>query len=250
VYAVASAIVTYLCVRGRIATAWLSTAATIVVALYWSLGTGQGVAPGLTISIFALGPLAMGTVFSFTLRPAARTVFELREQATERVAEQAATSALLEERDFQLRQLDQLVRPTLEKIAQGEPVESAMRLECALLEAELRDSLRAPSLVDVDVSAAARQARTRGVEVVLVDDGGSDEVTPDVRERRLRHGGITLDGADAGSVTVRVLPPNRPVLATVLVRDPVHGSRRIELDHDGQSVSPAIDDPSSWVKKL
>ena len=82
-YAVASAIVTYLCVRGRIATAWISTAATIVVALYWSLRTGQGVTPGLTISIFTLGPLAMGTVFSFTLRPAARTVFELRAQATD-----------------------------------------------------------------------------------------------------------------------------------------------------------------------
>ena len=127
---------------------------------------------------------------------------------------------------------------------------AASRLECAVLEAELRDSLRAPSLVDVDVSEAARHARKRGVEVVLVDDGGSDDVTPDVRERLLRHVGSTLDGADAGSVTVRVLPPNRPVLATMLIRDPVHGSRRIELDHFGQSISPDNNDTSSWVKKL
>ena len=67
----------------------------IAVALTWSLSTGQGVGPGIAISIFNLGPLAMGTVFAYTLRPAARTIVELREQATERIAEQAATAASL-----------------------------------------------------------------------------------------------------------------------------------------------------------
>ncbi|HEY5858403.1 MAG TPA: hypothetical protein VIW24_31385 [Aldersonia sp.] len=249
-FAAGTVVATYMCVRGRTPAAWINVLGMMVVALAWSLSTGQGIAPGVAISVFNFGPLAMGTVFAYTLRPAARAIVELREQATERIAEQAATAASLEERDSQLRQLDRLVRPTLDKIARGGPVDASTRLECALLEAELRDGLRAPSLVDVEVSAAARRARARGVEVVMVDDGGADDVTPAVRGRLLRHVGGELDGAEAGSVTVRILPPNRPVLATILVRDPVHGSRRVELDHDGQSISDVNDDASSWVKKL
>ena len=143
-FAAGVAVATYMCVRGRTLAAWIDVLGMIAVALTWSLSTGQGVGPGITISIFNLGPLAMGTVFAYTLRPAARTIVELREQATERIAEQAATAASLEERDSQLRQLDRLVRPTLDKIARGDPVDASTRLECALLEAELRDSLRAP----------------------------------------------------------------------------------------------------------
>ncbi|MFI6430458.1 hypothetical protein [Rhodococcus oryzae] len=226
-----TAILAYMCVRGRIALGWLGMTAMLGSCVLWAMRTGQGAGYGLGMSAINMAPLLMATFVAYTVRPAAKEIFELREQTVRRVAAEAADSAVLEERDRQLRRLDELARPLLDRIATGVELDGDERIACRLLEAHLRDILRAPGLSGPIVSAAARAARGRGVEVVLLDDRAVDDggAAPD---RFLGMVAAELAAATDGAITVRVLPPGRTTMATVLASS-ADRVRRTEFDHDG-----------------
>ncbi|UYP19759.1 hypothetical protein OED52_04160 [Rhodococcus sp. Z13] len=114
------------------------------------------------------------------------------------------------------------------------PLTDHERIECELLEARLRDSLRAPVLGAPEVAEAAAAARRRGVEVVLLDDHAMDPVPDEIRREVYREVVDTLDSVWSGSVTVRVLPPGRGAMVTMLLRGA--GVQRIELGHDGAPI--------------
>lgn len=227
-----TALFTFICVRGRAATAWTAMTATVLVCVVWALATGQNAVVGLSMSVVNYAPLAMATFFAFTFRPVAAAVFELREQSRKRAAEDAATSAVLEERDSQLERLDFLARPLLMKIASGAELRPDERDACALLESALRDSLRAKGLESERVDSAARAARQRGVHVVLLDDGGLSPTDSAAAHRLRETVAAALDSAESGTVTARILPPGRPMLASILTTDSA-GVRRLDIGSDG-----------------
>ncbi|WP_368679898.1 hypothetical protein R1X32_00600 (plasmid) [Rhodococcus opacus] len=230
-----TAIYTFMCVRGRTLCAWIGLAATMATASLWASWTGQGALHGVAITVINVAPLLMSTFFAFTIRPLGKAIFTLRQQSTQRAASQAAASAILDERDAQLDRLDELGRPLLARIASGTPLTPDELLACRLLEAHLRDGLRAPGLTDQATAAAARRARTRGVEVVMLDDRGMADADDTVRQRLLEHVSARLDGVVTGTVTVRIMPPGRVNLATILIStdDDV---TRLEYDHDGNLI--------------
>src|SRR5262249_41753078 len=140
------------------------------------------------------------------IHPVASTILDLREDTLHRIAAEAAEAAVVAERDRQLHRLGALTRPLLELLAGPEPID-AMRDECALQEAELRHGLRPPQLALPPVVAAARAARRRGVEVLLYDEHGLDDVAPAVRHRVHAQAVTELDRARDGSVIVRIQRP-------------------------------------------
>ncbi|KQU54025.1 hypothetical protein ASG84_23615 [Rhodococcus sp. Leaf278] len=227
-------IYTFMCVRGRTLAAWLGLALTMSVAIGWAVLTGQGILYGLSFSAINVAPLLMATFFAFTIRPLAAAIFELRKQSTVRIASQAAAAAVLEERDARLASLDALARPLLQRIADGPDLTDEELLGCVLLEAELRDSLRARGLVRPNLARAARSARARGVEVMMLDDRAPATLDDDARDRIVAAASNSLDGAHAGSVTVRLLPAGRAAAATVLLDDLGDGALRIEYDDTGR----------------
>ncbi|MFE3289501.1 hypothetical protein [Rhodococcus sp. NPDC059234] len=235
----ATAIFAFMGVRGRAGFAWLGMASMMTTCAVWSALTGQGVAHGLAISVINVAPLLMATFFGLTIRPSAGAIFRLREQTTRRVAAEAADSAVLEERDRQLGRLDELARPLLERIGSGAELDEDERLACRLLEAHLRDLLRAPGLSDPAVDAAARAARGRRVEVIMLDDGALDGADEAARDRFLAAVAEELATVSDGAVTVRVLPPGRTSMATVLVNSE-DGVRRMEFGHDGHPAATEI----------
>ena len=113
------------------------------------------------------------------------------------------------------------VRGTLEAIRDQE-LTPELSMKALLLEAELRDEIRAPYFTGTEVVAAARRARSRGVEVVLFDDrgdasrGGSTEYEERLRTRIVERAVAALDEAGAGRVVVRVCPAGRRWAATIL----------------------------------
>lgn len=232
----ATALYTFMCVRGRTLWAWAGSVGMIGTCVVWAVATGQGEFHGVTMSVINLAPLLMSTFFAYTIRPAAGAIFHLRKQSTARTEATAAASAVLDERDAQLRRLDVLARPLLEKLACGEALTSEQRVACQLLEAHLRDTLRAPALDHPPVTTAARAARGRGVEVVLLDDRGMETAAAPVRDRLVRSVAARLDQVTTGSVTARILPPGRHLLATVLVSSGTDVDR-IEFGHDGRPVA-------------
>lgn len=215
----------FMCVRGAVKCAWLGTGAESVVIVAWTAVTDQGVLTGLVWALPNTPPVLMATFFAYKVRPVARTLFALRQQANERAAQQAAALAASEERDRRLAEVDALVRPMLEHVAGGASLTAEEKEECLLLDAELRDGIRGTALVDPQVIEAARAARRRGVTVTLLDDGGLDggheQLTQIVRSQ-LRQ---TLEETQAGSVAARVLPPGRSIIATILARDGDRESR-------------------------
>jgi hypothetical protein len=227
-------IYTFMCVRGRTPAAWFGLALTMSVAVGWAVLTGQGALFGLSFSAINIAPLLMATFFAFTIRPLGAAIFELREQSTIRIAAQAAAAAVLEERDARLASLDALARPLLQRIADGPDLTDEEVLACRLLEAELRDTLRARGLVLPDLSRAARSARARGVEVTMLDDRSPTALSEKVRNDIAAGASSSLDGAVTGSVTVRLLPPGRPAAATILLDDLGDGAQRVEYDDSGR----------------
>jgi hypothetical protein len=219
----------FVSVRGRTAIGWLAMSAVVAVCIVWSAATGQGPAHGIGMSAINIAPLAL------TFRSTAAAVFELRRQSRRRAAENAATSAALDERDRQLERLDHLARPLLDKLASGAELDPAERRACGLLEAALRDGLRAPGLMTVNIVAAARSARARGLQVILLDDGGLAVVEPVVAQRVQTTVADVLAHAKGDVVTARILPPGRPTIASILVSGPAE-DYRIELGGDGKAL--------------
>ncbi|MFF0544471.1 hypothetical protein [Nocardia thailandica] len=227
----ASYVLAMLVLRGRAIPAWIGVVATATV--IGTLGVFTGWPAGsLVRTLTPIATVAAVTVFTAILRPAQRTLRDLREQASRRAATEAALSAADTERGRQLARLDRVARPLLDRIAAGADLGPEGREQCRLLEAELRDSLRAPELATAALSGATRAARARGVEVTLLDDGGFAAVAPAVRDTVIRAAATELAAAAGGHVTVRVLPAGRRWVATVLATGP-DGDRRTEIDTAG-----------------
>ena len=220
----------YMNVRGRRIAPWIGLAAMVAVFAVWSIRTGHGADYGARLVIIDAAPLTMAALLSFTLRPTAKAVFSLRNQTTDRIAELSAQTAAAQERSRQVRHLDTLARPLMERIASGDTLTTADRDQCALLEAHLRDRLRAPLLSTLDLDDAAYHARTRGVEVVFLDDSGPHDPDPAVVDTVHAVASRALTGARNGTVCVRMWPPGRAIVASVLVTDDSGGTERIEID--------------------
>jgi hypothetical protein len=69
----------------------------------------------------------------------------------------------------------------------------------------------------------------------MLDDRGMADADDTVRQRLLEHVSARLDGVVTGTVTVRIMPPGRVNLATILIStdDDV---TRLEYDHDGHLI--------------
>ena len=227
-------ILVFMCVRGRTGYAWCGMILMLGVVALWAHLTGPGAGYGLGLTIASVGPVLMGTVFGYTIRPLARSIYLLRARSMQRIAAESAAAAALEERDTRLGSLDASARPLLTRIVSGAPLDENERIECGLLEARLRDGVRAPVLQAPEIENAAAGARRRGVEIVMLDDHAMDSASSEVRRDVYREVVDVLDSARTGSVTVRVLPPGRSAMVTMLVKG--GDVRRIELGHDGRRI--------------
>lgn len=233
----AAAVCTFLCLRGRVALAWL---ALLIIFAEFAIRSGL---PGdgahrFTVPFLYFTPLLAATFFVRIIRPIASTVLDLRADTLHRISAEAAQAAAIAERDRQLHRLGRLTRPLLELLAGAEPIDD-VRDDCALQEAELRDALRAPQLAHSPVVAAARSARQRGVEVLLYDEHGLDTVAEQIR-RRVRAAAVAeLDRAHDGSVVIRVQRPGRRPLVTIVANGSA-GTRRTELDEQAHPAERAL----------
>ncbi|MBF6174944.1 sensor histidine kinase [Nocardia blacklockiae] len=223
-----SVVLCFLAVRGRSGFAVAGIVATTLVAMF-DIGLGtQGISMSMTPLIIVVTGILIAAIARSTLGALRR----LADESASGAAARATLRAQGEERARQLERLDDRARPMLERIAAGDGLTDTERYESRLLEAELRDGLRAPALTTAALAAATRGARSRGVEVLLLDDGGLADAPDTAVAAVLTEVAQQLDKANAGAVTVRILPPARPVLATILIDAPTE-LRRIEIDHHG-----------------
>lgn len=202
----------------------------------WSVGAVVGIDPVPQLILhFNLAPaLAVVGLCGIIARPAVSAVMDMRMQIMQEAAAAAAQAAALRERDAQLGRLDDDTRDMLERIAAGEEFTAADVHRCRLIQARLRDGIRAPSLDTPELSDTVWAARDRGVRVTLLDDrSGGGQVTRKALERVHEAAIDVIAGADRpDEVTVRILPMGREHLATVVSRSP-GGGIRLEFGLDG-----------------
>ncbi|OMG20571.1 hypothetical protein BKH05_07310 [Actinomyces naeslundii] len=219
-----------LLMRGRPVYAWAGSAATTLATAYWVISTGR---PLFMIFTYMLGHY-------FTLA-SWHGVAHLSTRATTQIAATQRESARLqaqqrahEEADrimtSRMASVRQRVTPLLTQIADGKAPTPELCSQAYLLEAELRDEIRAPFFTGTSIVTSAHAARRRGTEVILLDDSG-DNTTIDDRTRANAVNYVTklLNLTQSNRVVIRLNPPRRPTLLTIVTDD-----TRYRLDRQGE----------------
>ncbi|WP_104130467.1 sensor histidine kinase [Cryobacterium sp. N21] len=220
--------------RGRTGWAWAGYAMMAFSSIAVAVHTGLTVGDGLLQASRHAGTLLVGTLFAVALRHYSRNLDELYRDRLQRETFVARTGATTSERQVQVARLNALARPSLERLTRIDPVTDFQRDEFLLVEASLRDAIRARCLFVEPIIGAAWAARARGVEVVLLDDSG-DRPPASVALTAAIVGG-ELDRLMQGRLTVRVLPPGRPEFATIIVETTVNAitmSRLLVISRNG-----------------
>ncbi|ALG86953.1 hypothetical protein [Gordonia phthalatica] len=217
--------------RGRIAVAWAGMIAGGIGIIGVAVIRGADVAAVAAVAVPGnIGVLIMATFFAILVRPRAKQIGSLRRRAER---DRGPESVRLV-RDARVARLQGQVRPLLEHIASGEPLTEEQVAVCRLVEAGLRDRIRAPGLDVPDVAEAAWDARARGVRVLLLDDRDSPRWGDDAsRLARVRTAAVgALVGARSeAQVTVRLMPEGRDLVGTIAIAEDGQ-VRRIEFRTD------------------
>ncbi|HWD61104.1 MAG TPA: hypothetical protein VG369_01305, partial [Humibacter sp.] len=163
-------------VRRRSVFAWAGIAFlivhTVLIAGVVALGSYGVIGSVVWVAAAAVVTRALGAM----TRDASRFARAER-QVVEWHAEQEAHVI---ERQRRLDETYQRAAPLLIRIAQsGGMLTEDERAECLLLEAGMRDEIRGRALLDDTVRQFILEARRRGANVVLLDDGGLDELDSD-----------------------------------------------------------------------
>lgn len=216
----------YVCLRGRIALAWVGYAVLSATILIWGTTTDIGLTNAIVLVARQVPILIVGTLFATGLRRTGDDIERVTTAASVGAVAEAAATAARTERDNRLEQLGGFATSLLERLASGAPIAPQDRIEFAVAEAEVRDSVRARALRLPGVVEAARGARRRGVEVVLLDDSAPEGHDDEALARVATALAGALDGATDGRVTARLLPVGRDTVATIVV----DGSRYERLD--------------------
>ena len=219
-----------LLMRGRPVYAWAGSAATTLATAYWVFSTGRPLFMIFTYMLAHYFTLASWHgVAHLSTRATAQIAATQREtarlQAQQRAHEEA--DRIMTSRMASVRQR---VTPLLTQIANGRAPTSELHSQAYLLEAELRDEIRAPFFTGTSIVTSAHAARRRGTEVILLDDSGDNTTIDDqVRTNAVNYVTKLLNITQSNRVVIRLNPPRRPTLLTIVTDD-----TRYRLDRQGK----------------
>jgi hypothetical protein len=130
---------------------------------------------------------------------------------------QATQEAHVSERQYRLEQTYRLAEPMLTEIVRrGGRLTDDQRRECRLLESSMRDEIRGRRLLDDDVRAAVIAARRGGTVVMLLDEGGIDDLEGDALAAVQARIAEALRTSTADKLIVRTVPLPSDTAVTVV----------------------------------
>ncbi|NQX28337.1 hypothetical protein HQQ81_13400 [Microbacteriaceae bacterium VKM Ac-2854] len=204
-----------LCLRGRLVSALIAHAAVVAVTLAWMPAIDHDPLFGITATMRYSILLICAVLFRIGLLHATNRMRAVRAQRQEIAAAAADAEGRFEVREQRVRFIADLAEPILARVAAGEPHSAELTRDAANVEASIRDSLRAFGLVREPLLSAVRAARLRGVDVVLLDDSDGD-IAEGALDRVATTAARTLGDVGFGRVTIRLLPPGREAVATIV----------------------------------
>jgi hypothetical protein len=203
-------------VRGQAISAWIGA---ILVTLVVVQAAGvQGILTAGVVGMAVLIAAGQGTARA--LRRADRELAEL--QASEKASQIAITVAesSARERRSRLRNVLEMALPALNQISdKAGKLNKREREQLLNLEANLRDEIRGRLLVSEEVRRSVTAARDRGIQVLLLDEGGMEGLTENERKHVLVKVASAIDSVKAGKITVRS-PRGESFVVTVVATRP------------------------------
>jgi hypothetical protein len=178
--------------------AWIGVILLTFELLSWG-GLGSLFVSGLG---GAYGLVAAAHAISVGLERSARQTEEYLEEAKATQASSVAESTIRKERSERITKTLEGVLPMLELIASG-TFSAEDRRDATVLEAELRDEIRGRMLINSKLKASVRLARSRGVEVVVLDEGGLVGTSEQEKDSLCNRLAKELDQINSGRVTIR-----------------------------------------------
>jgi len=201
-------------IRGQQAVSWIGAAVLSLEVLVWG-GTESLFNSGLA---GALSLVVATNVLSYALSRIESETQSYLDKAIEIEAAAAIESATRMERSRRLTETLKVSYPLLKKIAAGS-LDEESKQEAKLLEAQLRDSIRGRELIDTNLQRAIRAARLRGVEVVVLDEGGLSFLAENSKAEIQQRFAAELDQISSGRVTIRS-PRSGKINATFVASRP------------------------------
>jgi hypothetical protein len=217
-----------LSLRGRILASWIGLFIMSGIAISWSWVAGGSPRLGFDLVYMHLGINLAITFFALGLRRAVTRITALRAVEAARVSELAAREAAEAERVAELEHLTSYIEPALRRIADGALTDAAEAGRFRVLEAGLRDRIRARRLNNSVFRTAVDSARARGVDIVLLDDAVAWDIDSFRLDGALTWAAGLLDDTPSGSATVRLAGPDTIALTVVATDPPLH--ERMAID--------------------
>ena len=186
--------------RKHRAVAWLGMVYLAIQVVAWG-GVGALFTSGLigaTMLVFVAHALSVG------LDRVAKDIEKFNHETVAAEVALAATSAARLERQELVDSALRGALPKLEKIrSSGGNLSADEVAEARFLEASLRDEIRGRQLLNDSLRFEVNLARRRGVEVILLDEGGLSDSTPEHIEELLERATMALRSVAEGKVTIR-----------------------------------------------
>ena len=187
-------------VRGRRVFAWTGLGVLVAEIAWWG-GVGSLASTGLP---GVLSLIVTGHAVSIGIERAVKAARELNEKAAQTAAETAAVAAAGDVRSQLLEKTLSRAMPALNLIAAlGGVLNDSQKREAQLLEASLRDEIRGATLLNDQMRAAIKAARERGVEVLVLDEGGLDDLDEAQRSELLARASASFESVVEGRLTIR-----------------------------------------------
>lgn len=203
-------------VRGQTVIAWVSGALVTAIVIH-SAGLGAIGNAGLVGMVVLM---AAGQATARSMHRADGEVQKLQAaaiRAEEAIVRAEATGV---ERQERLQRVLTKALPALSFIKSNQgKLSDEQREDLLRLEAGLRDDIRGRHLINEDVEKATQQARLRGVQVLLLDEGGLDDVATQLRKNVLEKVAAAINSVNTGKIVVRS-PKGEKFLVTVTATRP------------------------------
>ncbi len=171
----------------------------------------------LAVLIRPLLILSFGTIFLIPLNIFHGRIQRLRVAEELRIAEEVFDQTARAHRHHSALQLKFDAGSLLDTLSLGLELTGSQVAQCVALEGTLRDQSRGHRLTQPQLVDAARLARMRGVDVVLLDDAQHSPLRPEDVASVNSWMAEQLTNVPVGRFTGRILPRGREDIATIVV---------------------------------
>lgn len=189
-----------LAARGQPTLAWISVGLVCLIVI-----EAAGFGGLLTAGVLGVAVLvAAGQATSTALRRADLAIDEIQIKTLASESAISASEAADSERQNRLNNLTSQVLVALEEIAgETKPLTSDKKTELLQLESSLRAEIQGRGLLSKSMRLAVDAARKRGVQVLLLDEGGMNQLREDEKEAILNRVATAMNLVKAGKAVVR-----------------------------------------------